>query len=73
MATMVVQPTALAAMTAARPTEPQPKMAMLEPAGGLSALMHRAGAGLDAAGERTEQLQRHVGATLTVLASFASA
>ena len=61
---IVVAPAAWAAITALSPTAPAPVTAKLAPAPTSSARQHRAGAGLDAAAQRAEQLQRRVVADL---------
>ena len=57
---MTVQPAMAAAMTADRPTAPMPKMAMELPGRGFWAVHDCAGAGLNSAAERRENLQRQI-------------
>ena len=61
-----------AAMTAASPTAPVPKMAMLAPSNGQR-VHHRPGPGLHPAAQRSQELQRQVSGNLDGLRSVASA
>ena len=56
------QPAIFAAISADNPTAPTPNIAMLSPGCGFMTFKHGAGAGLAAAGERAEQLERRVAA-----------
>jgi hypothetical protein len=73
MATMVVAPTARAAMIAEHPTAPAPKEAKLVPGLTFSAFTYGPGSGLNTAAEWTEAFERYVTADLITLRSLASA